>query len=50
MPRLHRLASAWYGSQREQHLAIRHAVAAGEVAAAGDLLWARCIGAHRPRS
>ena len=36
---LHRLASAWYGEHQEQRLAIRHAVAAGEVAAAGDLLW-----------
>jgi LuxR family transcriptional regulator, maltose regulon positive regulatory protein len=35
---LHRLASAWYGAQQEQRLAIRHAVAAGEVATAGDLL------------
>ncbi len=35
---LHRLASAWYGAQQEQGLAIRHAVAAGEVTAAGDLL------------
>ena len=35
---LHRLASAWYAAQQEQRLAIRHAVAAGEVAAAGDLL------------
>ena len=35
---LHRLASAWYGAQQEPLLAIRHAVAAGEVAAAGDLL------------
>ena len=35
---LHRLASAWYGAHQEQRLAIRHAVTAGEVAAAGDLL------------
>ena len=35
---LHRLASAWFGEHQEQGLAIRHAVAAGEVAAAGDLL------------
>jgi LuxR family transcriptional regulator, maltose regulon positive regulatory protein len=35
---VHRLASAWYGAHREQRLAIRHAVAAGELAAAGDLV------------
>ncbi len=34
------MRSAWYGSHREQHLAIRHAVAAGDVPAAGALLWA----------
>ncbi len=36
---VHRLASAWYGAHHEQRLAVRHAVAAGEVADAGDLVW-----------
>ncbi len=37
---LHRLASAWYAEHGDEDLAIRHAIAAGDVRAAGDLLWA----------
>jgi LuxR family transcriptional regulator, maltose regulon positive regulatory protein len=39
-PVLHRRASLWYASRGETHAAIRHAVAAGDVHVAGDLLWA----------
>ena len=41
---LHRLASAWYASEGEEHLAIRHAIAAGDVRMAGDRLWAGATG------
>ena len=37
---LHRLASAWYAEHGDEDLAIRHAIAAGDVRVAGDLLWA----------
>jgi LuxR family transcriptional regulator, maltose regulon positive regulatory protein len=39
-PVLHRRASVWYTQHGETHAAIRHAVAAGDVHVAGDLLWA----------
>jgi LuxR family maltose regulon positive regulatory protein len=39
-PELHRRASAWYAARGEAHAAIRQAIAAGDVRAAGDLLWA----------
>jgi LuxR family transcriptional regulator, maltose regulon positive regulatory protein len=38
-PELHRRASAWYAARGEAQSAIRHAVAAGDVRAAADLLW-----------
>jgi LuxR family transcriptional regulator, maltose regulon positive regulatory protein len=38
-PELHRRASAWYAGRGDAHSAIRHAVAAGDVRAAADLLW-----------
>jgi LuxR family maltose regulon positive regulatory protein len=37
---LHRRAAAWYGAGGDPRLATRHAVAAGDVGAAGELLWA----------
>jgi LuxR family transcriptional regulator, maltose regulon positive regulatory protein len=39
-PELHRRAGTWYAEHGETREAIRHAVAAGDVDAAGDLLWA----------
>jgi LuxR family transcriptional regulator, maltose regulon positive regulatory protein len=39
-PELHRRAAAWHASCGEAHSAIRHAVAGGDVEAAGKLLWA----------
>jgi LuxR family maltose regulon positive regulatory protein len=36
---LHRRASVWYGDQGDVERSIAHAVAAGDVARAGDLLW-----------
>jgi LuxR family transcriptional regulator, maltose regulon positive regulatory protein len=39
-PMLHRRASRWYAEHGETHAAIRHAVGAGDVHVAGDLLWA----------
>ena len=37
---LHRRASGWHSAHGETELAIRHAVAAGDVDAAAELLWA----------
>jgi LuxR family maltose regulon positive regulatory protein len=38
-PELHRRASHWHADRGDADAAIRHAVAAGDVALAGDLLW-----------
>ena len=43
-PQLHRRAGAWYAGQGDAQRAIRHAVAAGDVQAAGHLLWAHAPG------
>jgi LuxR family transcriptional regulator, maltose regulon positive regulatory protein len=40
-PELHRRASAWYAAHGEAQSTIRHAIAAGDVRAAGELLWTR---------
>ncbi len=40
---LHLRASAWYAACRDVHRAIDHAVAAGDVHQAGDLLWANIL-------
>jgi LuxR family maltose regulon positive regulatory protein len=43
-PLLHRRASAWLERQGDLDGAISHAVAAGDVTRAGDLLWANLVG------
>jgi LuxR family transcriptional regulator, maltose regulon positive regulatory protein len=40
VPELHRRAAGWHADRGEVDAAIRHAVAAGDVERAGDLLWA----------
>ena len=39
-PELHRRASEWHADHEDIDAAIRHAIAAGDVGPAGDLLWA----------
>jgi LuxR family maltose regulon positive regulatory protein len=39
-PELHRRASEWHADHEDIDAAIRHAIAAGDVVRAGDLLWA----------
>ena len=39
-PELHRRASEWHADHEDIDAAIRHAIAAGDVGLAGDLLWA----------
>ncbi len=43
-PLLHRRASGWLEGQGDLDGAISHAVAAGDLARAGDLLWANLVG------
>jgi LuxR family maltose regulon positive regulatory protein len=43
-PELHRRASAWYADHNDLEQAVKHAHAAGDVALAGDLVWANvCV-------
>jgi LuxR family maltose regulon positive regulatory protein len=42
-PELHRRASSWHAAHDDVEAAIRHAVAAGDVRGAGDLLWANAL-------
>jgi LuxR family maltose regulon positive regulatory protein len=42
-PQAHRRASRWHAAHDDVESAIRHAVAAGDVRAAGDLLWANAL-------
>jgi LuxR family maltose regulon positive regulatory protein len=42
-PELHRRASRWHAARDDVEAAIRHAVAAGDVHGAGDLLWANAL-------
>jgi LuxR family transcriptional regulator, maltose regulon positive regulatory protein len=42
-PELHRRASRWHAARDDVEAAIRHAVAAGDVRGAGDLLWANAL-------
>jgi LuxR family transcriptional regulator, maltose regulon positive regulatory protein len=43
-PELHRRASAWYAERGDLDRAIAHAIDAGDVAHAGDLLWSAAPG------
>jgi LuxR family transcriptional regulator, maltose regulon positive regulatory protein len=43
-PELHRRASAWHAAHGETRPAIHHAVAAGDVEAAGDIVWTHAAG------
>ena len=47
---LHRRASAWYAEQDEPDRAIEHALAAGDAARAGELMWAQCPAVPPQRS
>src|SRR5262249_39686622 len=42
-PALQKRASAWYAARGDIHLAIEHAVAAGDATRAGEMLWANVL-------